>query len=114
MYKYKYNKYIYIERESLSKIPFLSKNNIQCKSLVSEIPTSFIFQPFSTWNAFFDVTKQLFHDFVSLIQFENSKLKLLPLEMCHKYPCFQQGAPYPLQRSSTCENGSVAERRDNW
>ena len=46
-------------------------------------------------------------------QFENSKLNLLPLEMCHKYPCFQQGAPYPLQRSSTCENGSVAERRDN-
>ena len=59
------------------------------------------------------MTKQLSHDFVSLIQFENSKLNLLPLEMCHKYPCFQQDAPYPLQTSSTCENGSVAERRDN-
>ena len=59
------------------------------------------------------MTKQLFHDFVSLIQFETSKLKLLPLEMCHKYPCFRQGVPYPLQTSSTRENGSVAERRDN-
>ena len=59
------------------------------------------------------MTKQLFHDFASLIQFETSKLKLLPLEMCHKYHCFQQAAPYPLQTSSTFENGSVAERRDN-
>ena len=32
--------------------------------------------------------------------------------MCHKYPCFQKGAPNPLQTSSTCENDSVAERRD--
>ena len=62
---------------------------------------------------FSDVTKQLFHDFVSLIQFETSKLKLLPLEMCHKCPCFQQGVPCPLQISSTRENGCVAERRDN-
>ena len=85
-----------------------------CKSLVNEIPTSFIFQVFSTWNTFFDVTKQLFHNFVFLIQFEISKLKLLPLDTCHKHPCFQQGAPYPLQISNTCENGSVAKRRDNW
>ena len=32
--------------------------------------------------------------------------------MSHKYPCFQKGAPNPLQTSSTCENDSVAERRD--
>ena len=33
----------FLTKESLSKIPFLSKNN-KCKSLVTEIPTSFIFQ----------------------------------------------------------------------
>ena len=68
----------------------------------NKILTSFTFQLytesiFSTWNAFSDVNKYLFQDFVSFIQLETWKLKLLPLGMCHKYHCLQQGAPYLSQ-----------------
>ena len=31
----------------VSNIPFPPKNDIQCKSLVNKIPTSFIFQPYT-------------------------------------------------------------------
>ena len=68
----------------------------------NKILRSFTFQLytesiFSTWNAFSDVNKYLFQDFVSFIQLETWKLKLLPLGMCHKYHCLQQGAPYLSQ-----------------
>ena len=93
---------------------FPQKNFIQYKSLANEMSTSFIFQL---------NTNQFFLYETHILMWENNcvrilslsfNLKSLPLEMCHIYPCFQQGAPYPSQTSSTSENGSVAERRDNW